>query len=102
MKLIKPAFTREKFEGQSEVDEGRIFTIRLNIEERKNLDACKVILQENKDSSALKQLAGIGALVLHDPLTGAILSQFKSNLMDNKRLGLTVEATNVTQNEPEK
>lgn len=97
MKLIKPAFTREKFEGMSEVDTGRIFTVRLNAEERVMLDKCKVILQEPKDSSAVKQLAGIGALVLQDTLTGAILAQFMSNLKDNKRLGLTVEPTNVTR-----
>ena len=29
---------------------------------------------------------------------GGVLAQFMSNLKDNKRLGLTVEPTNVTQN----
>ena len=99
MKLIKPAFTREKFEGMSEVDTGKVFTVCLNDVERQMLDKCKVVLQETKDSSALKQLAGIGYLVLRDPLIGGVLGQFMSNRKDNKRLGIPEPEAKVTQNE---
>lgn len=67
---------------------GRIFTIRLNPEERKLLDQDKRILQQEKDSTALKQLAEIGHFVLHYTSAGKILRLFQDNKRRNKRIGI--------------
>jgi len=101
MKLIKPAFTREKFEGKSEVDQGKIFTVRLNDEERVNLDRAKQILRQPKDSSALKELAAIGLAVLQDTTTGVVLELVLKNERNNQRTGALVDPANVTQITPQ-
>lgn len=64
------------------------FTIRLNKDERLELDRCKAILEQPKDSTALKTLAKIGANVLQDNLTGYILRTVFINKRRNQRTGL--------------
>lgn len=61
-KLIKDkAFQKES--GSTKRD---IFTVSLNTEEREELNKCKLILEQSKDSTTLKQLAWIGAKVIHE------------------------------------
>lgn len=64
------------------------FTIRLNAEERLQLEECKKILEQTKDSTALKQLAAIGSLVIHDKKIRSLLSIVFKNKRNNKRLGI--------------
>jgi len=64
------------------------FTVRLNKQERAMLEQDKKILQQVKDSTALKQMAWIGSNVLHDNFTGAILELIFKNKRRNKRLGI--------------
>ncbi len=64
------------------------FTVRLNPEERDLLDKCKRILEQPKDSTAFKQLARIGAKVLHDQKTEFIIKTVFDNKRKNKRLGI--------------
>lgn len=64
------------------------FTVRLNAQERAMLEQDKKILQQVKDSTALKQLAWIGSNVLHDNFTGAILELIFKNKRRNERIGI--------------
>lgn len=64
------------------------FAIRLNNEERLILEDCKKILQQPKDSTALKQLAWIGAKTLHDPKLMEIVTTITDNKRKNRRIGI--------------
>jgi len=64
------------------------FTVRLNKEQRADLEACKKLLNQPKDSTAFKQLATIGSKVLHDPITGKIITTVFDNKRKNERLGI--------------
>ena len=64
------------------------FTVRLNAEEREMLNEAKKILNQPKDSTALKQLSSIGAKVLHSDLTGSIIKDIFANKRRNYRTGI--------------
>lgn len=64
------------------------FTIRLNKGERADLEKHKKFLNQKKDSTAMKQLASIGAIVIHDPKTAKILRVVVSNMAKNRRMGI--------------
>ena len=64
------------------------FNIRLNKEERKQFEEDKQILEQSKDSTAFKQLAAIGSIVLHDKKIAKILAITTGNTRRNKRLGI--------------
>lgn len=64
------------------------FTVRLNEEERIILDKAKMVLTQKKDSTAFKQLAMIGAKVLHEEKISEILDICLNNKRKNKRLGI--------------
>lgn len=67
------------------------FNVHLNAEERTQLNADKLILQQTKDSTALKQLASIGSKVLHDPLLGGFALLIMDNIRRNSRTGVLLE-----------
>lgn len=64
------------------------FTVRLNEEERAELEKMKKIIQQEKDSTAIKQLAKVGTKVILDPQTMQILDTITGNKRRNKRLGI--------------
>jgi len=64
------------------------FTVRLNAEERELLNSSKLITEQAKDSTAIKQLAWIGAKVIHDEKIAYILGLIFKNKRKNKRLGI--------------
>lgn len=82
----KPPFVPTKLESERVGEQP--FTVRLNEEERKVLDECKKIIEQEKDSTALKTLAWIGANVIHDQNTSYILGTIFKNKRNNKRLGI--------------
>ena len=63
------------------------FTIRLNKEERIQLDKDKALIEQPKDSTALKTLARIGSKVIHEEKITYILDQIIGNKRRNKRTG---------------
>lgn len=65
------------------------FSVRLNADERKQLEADKELLQQSKDSTALKQLAELGHVVLHDGKIGHYLRTVLGNVRKNRRLGIS-------------
>jgi len=83
-----PAFTPTKFQEERDKEKGKIFTIRLNEEEVKALRQAQNIMQQEKQSTTLKQLAMFGLYVLHDRSTAYILDVLGHNIRKNKRIGI--------------
>lgn len=65
-----------------------IITVRLNPEERDLLNKCKKILEQPKDSTAIKQMMMLSSYVIHDNLTSNILGVVFANKRRNKRTGI--------------
>ncbi len=64
------------------------FNVRLNPEERKQLEEDKKLIQQPKDSTAFKELAELGSIVLHDKKIAQIIKVILGNRRRNKRLGI--------------
>lgn len=83
MTIYKKPFVKYSLEKSQDA-----FTVKLNPEERHKLDNWKFVLQQEKDSTAIKQLAEIGAKVLLEEKTAQILELVLNNYRKNKRLGI--------------
>lgn len=104
----KQAFYSTRSEEERSGDKRRVLTLSLNVEEYNLLVEDMRLLEQSKDSTALKQLWKVGRAVLHDPETGLIIRSIFHNLRKNKRMGIqNVEAelptsyANVTQKNDE-
>lgn len=64
------------------------FAIKLNKEERKELEEWKHLIQQSKDSTCLKQLARVGAEVILRSETKLINTIILNNYRKNKRLNI--------------
>jgi len=64
------------------------FTVKLNPQERIEFNEWKTALHQKKDSTAIKQLARLGAKVLLDPKNIEIQKILLNNYRKNKRLGI--------------
>jgi hypothetical protein len=85
-------FVPQRLEEERTKDKSEVLTIRLNIEERAELNKAKVFLEQPKDSSCIKQLMQIGfANVLHDKKTHAIIDTILTNRRRNHRTGALVD-----------
>ena len=74
-----------KYNLENKVD---TFTVKLNPEERKEFEQDKHLIQQQKDSTAIKQLAAIGAKVLREDKIKTINAIVLGNYRKNKRLGI--------------
>lgn len=83
--LIQEPFRLYNIDNQKKAD---TFTVKLNPKERLEFDENKKILQQDKDSTAMKQLASIGAKVLLDKKMIEILEIVMNNFRKNKRLNI--------------
>lgn len=84
MMLEKKPFTRYDLNNKTDV-----ITLRLNDEERELLEKAKVIIEQERDGTAIKQLMMIGlANVIHDPKTLTLLAVLFKNKRNNKRQGI--------------
>ena len=88
MKLEQKPFVPYKLEEEKKDEKRETFTVSINKEERLRLNEDKKILQQTKDSTAIKQLAELGHNVLHSDLTGKSLRVVLDNKRRNKRLGI--------------
>lgn len=79
---------QEPFTAYHEEKKNDTFTIWLNKEERKLLEQAKKVLEQSKDSTAIKQLAWIGAKLIGEEKIGYLLGAIYSNKRKNKRLGI--------------
>jgi len=65
------------------------FTVRITPEDQKWFLPAKIFIKQPKASTALKQLAQIGATnVLHDKKINDILDILKNNIRRNERMGI--------------
>jgi hypothetical protein len=89
----KNPFRLQNFKGEKpKIDS---FTIWLNEDERKELEYSKGILQQPKDSTALKQLAHIGYLkLIGDVSFRWSLGQVSRNVYNNKKIGIPMNLEN--------
>ena len=79
---------RKPFRAYNEERSSDTFTVKLSSAERAMFEEFKKVLQQEKDSTALKQLAWIGAKVLLRPETAEILGVVLNNYRKNKRVGI--------------
>jgi len=86
--IEKKPFVTYTLDDDKDTVSGKVFTIRLNAEEIKNLKAAQNILQQERDSTTLKQLAMFGLYVLHERSTSYILGVLNDNIRRNKRIGI--------------
>jgi len=81
----KTPFQKEYLEEERE-EKTDVFTIRLNKDQREEFNQAKKVIEQIKDSTAMKQLAWIGiANVIHDKKTALILGNLFKNKRNNKR-----------------
>jgi hypothetical protein len=84
---------RKPFEAKRLVEERvkdkeKVITVWLNQEEQKLLEAAKVVLEQEKDATALKQLAFIGYETIRKPENSFMLEVIFTNKRRNKRTGV--------------
>lgn len=79
-----------KYKDEEEEDFKKpILSVRLNKEEFQDLQVAKKIIQQSKDSTALKQLAKVGMYnVIHDDKMKHLLSTIFGNRRKNERIGI--------------
>tara|TARA_R100000808_G_scaffold22072_1_gene47873 strand:+ start:25 stop:288 length:264 start_codon:yes stop_codon:yes gene_type:complete len=82
------AIKQEPFTRYHEQKKSDTFTVKLNPQERAEFEQWKYALQQEKDSTAIKQLARIGAKVLLDEKMKSIIETVMNNYRKNKRLGI--------------
>ena len=98
MTLIKEPFQAQRTDEERSKDKREIVPVSINLEERKQLNEAKRFIQQDKDSTALKQLAWIGLRkVLHDPETHYILSVVLDNERKNLRTGIPIDKVDYSQ-----
>jgi len=83
-----PLEHEEHFYKTHEQKKTDTFTVKLNLQERQEFNSWKNLLQQPKDSTAIKQLARIGAKVILKQETAEILEIVMNNYRKNKRLGI--------------
>ena len=94
--IEKKPFVNYTLDEDKKEEETKVYTFRLNKEEQENLKACMILLQQEKVSTALKQLANLGMFVLHERSMAHVLQVLGDNIRKNKRIGiLEVEPKNL-------
>lgn len=88
MTIIQKPFVKYKLDEEKDNEKRETFTVSLNKAERQELEDDKKMIQQSKDSTAIKQMWRIGRIVLHDDMTGKILKEILQNRNRNKRLGI--------------
>jgi len=68
-----------------------IISISISKAERRDLDTLKKEIHQPKDSTAIKMLARVGAVVIHDPKTRALIEILFKNIRNNERTGIIQE-----------
>ena len=83
MPILNTPFRKTNLKSKNDT-----FTVKFNDEERKEFEEFKKLLQQEKDSTAIKQLAQIGAKVLLNPTFAESNKIIMNNYRKNKRLGI--------------
>jgi hypothetical protein len=89
MVLVKnKPFEPQRLEEERVKDKEKVITVWLNQAEQKVLEAAKVILEQEKEGTALKQLALIGYETISKPENSFLLEVVFMNKRRNKRSGV--------------
>jgi len=83
-----PPFTPQRLQEERDKDKSKVVPVRLNKEQLARLEADAKFIEQEKISTALKTLAEIGSIVLHDPLMGTVVKTLFKNKQLNKRTGI--------------
>jgi|TARA_R100001530_G_scaffold3_3_gene26 hypothetical protein len=65
-----------------------VISLKLNPEERAQLNKDKKLMEQKKDGTAIKQLALIGSKVVNDAKTTEIIAIILGNRRRNRRIGI--------------
>jgi len=84
MTLEKKPFVKYDLED-NKID---VVTVKFNKEEREALEESKKIIEQSKDSTALKTLAWIGAKVIREAKTKYLIESIFKNKRNNVRSGI--------------
>jgi len=79
-----PDFIPSKLQ-EERTETKEVFSVKLNAEERLILDQCKLVLNQPKDSTAIKDMAKIGAKVILSEKIRYILEAVFKNKRNNRR-----------------
>lgn len=90
MVIEKVPFQRYKLDEEKAKEKGKTISVWLNEEEYKRVQELKRVIQQPKDSTALKILAEVGANLIEHDLTGKILQIVLNNITKNKRTGYQI------------
>jgi len=85
---MSEGFTPYKLEEERAKDKTLTFTVWLSEEEKLQLVRAKKIIEQPKNSTALKMLAKIGIITLDDPKIKEIIGVLFKNKLNNKRNGI--------------
>ena len=88
--LEKTKFVNYTLEEERNPDKDVVFSTRLNNTDKNWFLPAKRYLKQPKNSTAMKQLAEIGAIiVLHDPKMAKIIDVVLNNSRRNERTGVS-------------
>lgn len=92
MGIVREAFTSTRLEEERAQDRSTVISLRLNREEIQAVEDAGRLLQQEMQSSIVKQLMQLGLLCLQSPETRAALRMATENTRRNIARGV-VEAT---------
>ncbi len=96
MTLIKKPFVSYRTEEEKTEDNNEMIKIRLNAQERALLDKYKVITNQPKDSTALKDALEIAfSVVGTEGVTNTVLRVVLGNRKRAERLGIPINEANL-------
>lgn len=95
--LEKKPFENYTLEEDKKFEKFETISMKLNKEEREQLEIDKQALQQEKDSTAIKQMWQIARFVLHQSEMGQISRILYNNVRRNVRLGINEVEAKINQ-----
>jgi len=87
---MSEGFTPTKLQEDREKDNAVIFSLRLSDSDIEWLQPAKIFIKQPKNSTAIKQLAEIGAAyVIQDKKIAKIIEVIGGNFRRNRRMGIS-------------
>lgn len=87
--LIKKPFIRYKLDEEKAKEKDKVFSIKLTPQDKNWFLKAKKYLKQPKNSTAMKQLALIGWLVLLEPKIKEINNILNGNVRRNEEIGIS-------------
>lgn len=88
MAIEQKPFVPYKDQEERDKEKSKVITIRLNVEELRDLEKLATVLRQEKLGTTIKQLMRLGSHVLHDPQTRWLVDTLFINEKNNKRIGI--------------